>query len=134
MKVKMKNIFIFILLSAFSFSIYAEEEQAGNSSSGKKELSDEELGVVIGRYGEVDEVPADFKFADAENKLWLSDHLGNIEKPISLYYEFIKSGSFEEGFSDSVYLKILEVNDDGTKNALLDFLLLSVNNLFHLLM
>jgi hypothetical protein len=82
-------------------------------------LTEEEM--KIGRYGEAEEVPEDFKFNDAEIKLWLTDHLANIKNPQSLYYEFVKSGSLEEGFSDSVYLKILELNEDGTKNAALDF-------------
>ena len=38
-----------------------------------------------------------------------------------MYYEFVKSGTYEEGFSDAVYLDIIRINEDGTKNALLDF-------------
>lgn len=56
-----------------------------------------------------------------KKKLWHANHLANIEKPVSLYYEFVKSGTYEDGFSDSVYLKILELNEDGSKNAMMEF-------------
>ncbi|MBL1140752.1 MAG: hypothetical protein HND53_01850 [Proteobacteria bacterium] len=114
---------VFIIASILtSVNLFAEETKLGEAPAvtGRgTPLTEEEM--KVGRYGDVDEVPDDFKFNDAEVKLWLSDHLGNIKKPVSLYYEFVKSGSFEEGFTDSVYLKILELNEDGTKNAALDF-------------
>lgn len=75
----------------------------------------------IGRMGEVEAVPENFSFSRAEASLWRSNHLENITEPMQLYYEFIKDGSFEEGFSDSVYLSILELNEDGTKNANMEF-------------
>ena len=112
-----------ILFSVFaSINSYADENIQDNvpvATGSGTPLTEEEM--KIGRYGEVDQVPEDFKFNDAEVKLWLSNHLENINKPQSLFYEFEKSGSFEEGFTDSVYLKILELNEDGTKNAALDF-------------
>ncbi len=76
----------------------------------------------IGRMGDSVVVDAEnFEFSDAERTLWLKDHLKNVRKPARLYYEFVKSGTYEEGFSDAVYLDILEINDDGSKNALLEF-------------
>jgi hypothetical protein len=114
--------FVFIISIFSSVNLFAEDTKLSEAPTltGKgTPLTEEEL--KIGRYGEAEEIPEDFQFNDAEVKLWLSDHLGNIEKPISLYYEFVKSGSYEEGFTDSVYLKILELNDDGSKNAALDF-------------
>lgn len=126
MKLLMNFLFIASLLLTYSVDIIAEEgvEEAPEKSNvikGGKALTEEELSKSIGRYGEVDEIPEDFEFASAENMLWLDNHLGNITQPTSLYYEFVKSGTYEEGFSDSVYLKILELNNDGTKNTLLDF-------------
>jgi hypothetical protein len=113
---------LFVICFLFSSLLSAEETpiQTTPTITGQGEpLTEEEM--KIGRYGEVDEVPEDFQFNPAEVKLWLTDHLANIKKPQSLYYEFVKSGTLEEGFSDSVYLKILELNEDGTKNAALDF-------------
>ena len=71
--------------------------------------------------GEVEKIPEGFKFSEAEDRLWHTDHLKNIDKPMRLYYEFVKSGTYEEGFTDAVYLDIIKINDDGTKNAMLDF-------------
>lgn len=87
----------------------------------QRELTQEEIEAHIGRMGEVEKPPEGFEFSDAEKKLWLSDHLSNIKKPGRLYYEFEKTGSYEDGFSDSVFLDILTLNDDGSKNASLDF-------------
>ena len=111
-------------LALTSVNLFAEESVQNNASamSGKgTALSQEEIDSHIGRYGEAEEIPEDFQFNDAEILLWHGNHLENIKQPLSLYYEFVKSGSLEEGFSDSVYLKILELNKDGTKNAMLDF-------------
>ncbi len=102
-------------------SLAEETTQDIAPTRGGTPLTQEELDKHIGRYGEVEKIPEGFQFNDAEVLLWHGNHLANIEKPLSLYYEFIKSGTLEEGFSDSVYLKILELNDDGTKNAMLDF-------------
>ena len=79
-------------------------------------------GATIGRMGDPIAVDPDtYEFADAEAKLWLDNHLQNINSPGRLYYDFVKRGSYEEGFSDSVYLDIVEVNEDGSKTADLEF-------------
>ena len=98
-----------------------QQKETVVTPSGGTPLTQEEIDSRIGRFGEVDEIPEDFQFNEAEVLLWHEDHLGNIEEPVSLYYEFVKSGSFEEGFTDSVYLKILELNEDGSKNAMMEF-------------
>ena len=129
MKSLIKIIFFAYFLLSQSFSINAGEISESEDVKTEKSnvvkqgtpMSEEEIEKKIGRYGEEDEIPEDFQFADAENKLWLDNHLGNITGPISSYYEFEKSGTYEDGFSDSVYLKILELNEDGSKNTLLDF-------------
>lgn len=115
---------VVILLSVFiNLNVYADENIKQKApvmgGGGGTPLTEEEM--KIGRYGETDEIPEDFEFNDAEVILWFKDHLANIKKPLSLYYQFEKTGSLEEGFSDSVYLKILELNEDGTKNAAVDF-------------
>ena len=79
-------------------------------------------GATIGRMGDPAVVdPDSYEFADAEVTLWLDNHLQNISSTGRLYYDFVKRGSYEEGFSDSVYLDIIEVNEDGSKNADLEF-------------
>jgi hypothetical protein len=129
MKFVVKLAIVACTLALISSSLFAEEgiqnneaSSASASASGRATpLTQEEVDASIGRYGEVDEIPEDFKFNDAEILLWHGDHLANIKKPLSLYYEFVKSGSLEGGFTDSIYLKILELNEDGSKNAMLDF-------------
>ena len=79
-------------------------------------------GATLGRMGDSAVVdPATYEFAAAEKKLWLDNHLQNISSPGRLYYDFVKRGTFEQGFSDSVYLDILAINEDGSKNADLEF-------------
>jgi len=53
--------------------------------------------------------------------LWMDKHLINIEQRARLHYEFEKTGSYEEGFIDDVYLDIVKINEDGTREAVLDF-------------
>ena len=111
-----------IFLAACTLSAlvcYADDEPDAdkNHTSGL-----EVKGATLGRMGEPVAVnPETYEFADAEVKLWLDDHLQNIEHPGRLYYDFVKRGSYEEGFSDSVYLDIIKVNDDGSKDANLEF-------------
>ena len=84
--------------------------------------TDEEMNAKIGRMGESIVVdPETYKFSAAETMLWMDDHLKNISGPSRLYYEFEKKGSYEDGFEDSVFLEIIHVNDDGTKNTSLEF-------------
>lgn len=99
----------------------ATDQVSPYGSEHKRPLTQEEIHKMIGRMGEVEEVPEGFKFSDAEHLMWQTEHLKNIDKPMRLYYEFTKSGSYEDGFNDSVYLDIIKINDDGTKNAVLDF-------------
>ena len=108
MKSLIKIIFFAYFLLSQSFSINAGEISESEDVKTEKSnvvkqgtpMSEEEIEKKIGRYGEEDEIPEDFQFADAENKLWLDNHLGNITRPISLYYEFEKSGTYEDGFID----------------------------------
>ena len=116
------SLIFFVTAVIFAMPANAEPEVgADNPDANKRELTQEEIDKSIGRFGEPETVPEDFHYNDAETKLWLDDHLKNIDRPVRLYYEFVKSGTYEEGFSDAVYLDIIKINDDGTKNALLDF-------------
>jgi len=99
---------VIILIS--SFSVYAEEAEK------------EEMKPQIGSMNDSGMVdPDEYEFSNAENKLWMDKHLSNIVQPVRLHYEFEKTGSYEDGFIDDVYLDIVEINEDGTRNAALEF-------------
>ena len=99
---------VMILLS--SFLVYADDAKK------------EEMKPQIGSIEDSGMVNTDeFTFSNAEHKLWMDNHLLNIEQPARLHYEFEKTGSYEEGFVDDVYLDIVKINEDGTRDAVLDF-------------
>ncbi len=68
-------------------------------------------------------VPAEVKFSEAETRMWMTDQLRSVTKPINLHYEFHKTGSFEKdlNFDDKVDLKIEKINADGSKNGTVQF-------------
>jgi len=104
-----------VLLLAFSHAGIA-----GEKTDSKDEV--EVYGATVGRMGEPVAIDEDnFHFSEAETRLWEDDHLANIKHTGRLYYAFHKSGSFEKGFDDSVYLDILKINDDGSKDTNLKF-------------
>ena len=107
-----------LLLSVLCPLATAQDAHDGSAAPGA-----DTAGATIGRLGEPAGVdPTKFKFSEAESRLWMSDHLRNVSRPARLYYQFTKAGSLEEGFSDNVYLDVLKLNSDGTKDANLHFL------------
>ena len=112
---------IFALYLLIPGYVSAQEDAPVTTNKARRSLTQEEIDRSIGRFGETEAIPEGFQFTEAENLLWLHDHLHNINRPVRLYYAFHRSGSFEEGFSDSVYLDIVKINQDGSKDAVLDF-------------
>ncbi len=45
------------------------------------------------------------EFSEANNLLFLTDHLGNISSSARLNYHFVKSGTIEDGFEDDIKLR-----------------------------
>ena len=113
------RLFLFAACILFMSLAPADSEQVDAvEGSGGVEVK----GATLGRMGDPTAVdPESYDFADAEIKLWLDNHLQNINSPGRLYYDFVKRGSYEEGFNDSVYLDIIKVNEDGSKDANLEF-------------
>lgn len=108
------GLILFSMLCAGVVSAYADEAD-GNK---EKDIP----GIELGRMGDSARVdPDEFEFSRAESRLWLDNHLANIDKPGRLYYKFQKTGSYEQGFDDSIYLDILNINEDGTKDTNLEF-------------
>ncbi len=114
---KISKLFVTLLFACVAINVMAGPVPGGE----KEKMSQEEIDKSIGRMGEVETIPENFEFSEMENSLWKTDHLKNIKKPSRLFYGFVKSGSYEEGFEDSVYLDILTINDNGTKNVKLQF-------------
>lgn len=109
-----------LLITGFFFSHAVAEEKTNTKS--EQTVKEDELKPQIGRMGDPIGVdPETFEFSSAERKIWLDSHLGNVGKPMRLFYEFIREGSFEEGFVDSVYLDIIKINEDGSKDTVVEF-------------
>ncbi|MCC6708426.1 MAG: hypothetical protein IT492_12790 [Gammaproteobacteria bacterium] len=67
--------------------------------------------------------PAEVKFSEAETRMWMTDQLRNVTKPINLRYDFHKTGSLEPDFNfdDKVELKVEKINADGSKDGTVQF-------------
>lgn len=64
---------------------------------------------------------AEVQFSEAENLLWMTDQLRAIKAPSVITYSFVKDGSYEEGFEDSIEFTVSKIHDDGMKSAALRF-------------
>jgi len=107
-----KMIRYLLLLVFFSSSLPAVAE----------ETAEDETSPLIGSMNDSGMVdPDEYEFSNAEKKLWMDKHLLNIDQTVRLHYEFVKTGSYEDGFVDDVYLDIVEINEDGTRKAVLEF-------------
>ncbi len=67
--------------------------------------------------------PAEVKFSEAETRMWMTDQLRSVSKPLELHYVFHKTGSLEPDFNfdDKVDFKIEKINADGSKNGSIQF-------------
>lgn len=62
-----------------------------------------------------------YQFSRAETILWMEDHLANITEPTEIRYDFSKTGSYEDGFSDQVIMEVVEFHDDDSRSVKLQF-------------
>ena len=65
---------------------------------------------------------ADEKYSEAEVLLFETNHLKPIKQPEVLHYTFKKQGTLEEGFEDTVKIKIDKVKPDGAKTVRTEYL------------
>lgn len=61
------------------------------------------------------------ELSPAEKDILMPGHMSNIDKPVRIRYNFKKTGSYEEGFEDRVFMDVEEIHDDGTVTIDLDF-------------
>jgi hypothetical protein len=62
------------------------------------------------------------KFSEAEVLLFETNHLKPIKQPETLHYVFKKNGTLEDGFEDTVKIKIEKVKADGNKSVSTEYL------------
>ena len=102
----------------FTVSAYGDNSEDARPKVGEQS----EIKPQIGRMGDpVGVDPETFEFSPAENKIWLDNHLGNIDKPARLYYAFSREGTDIDGFTDAVYLDIIRIYSDGSRDTVLEF-------------
>ncbi len=72
--------------------------------------------------GEAGLAPAE-KISEAETRMWTTDQLQAITRPVTLEYQFHKTGTFEPdlNFDDKAELVVEKLNADGSKNGTLRF-------------
>ncbi len=78
-------------------------------------------GNVLAVDGAANTTSQEVEFSRAEKMMFVDEHLRNIDKPETLKYEFVKTGSLEDGFKDRIILKITRLQDDGSRAAEVDF-------------
>ena len=61
------------------------------------------------------------QFSDAEKMMWLGNQLGEVKSPSRLGYSFVRSGTYEQGFTDTVELEITRIKPNGLKDGVLRF-------------
>jgi len=78
--------------------------------------------AAMGEQGDADAPSAEApQFSRAETILWTTDQLHMIERPVRLLYRFSKTGTYEEGFEDTVEVQIHALHEDGTKAVRVEF-------------
>jgi hypothetical protein len=70
---------------------------------------------------EAQETEAEVQFSRAETLLWMTDQLKAIKAPLVINYSFVKDGTYEQGFQDSIEFTISKVHADGMKAAAVRF-------------
>ena len=62
------------------------------------------------------------KYSEAEVLLFETNHLKPIKQPETLHYAFKKNGTLEQGFEDTVKVRIEKVKPDGNKSVSTEYL------------
>ena len=110
-------------LTGFSQQAFSEEEEAVVEDQEETVMEKlERQGVSIGGLSDdPHQKREDVILSEAEELLWETDQLANIDKIGTVRYEFERKGTMDEGFTDSVELSITDIKDDGMKSAAVIF-------------
>jgi hypothetical protein len=87
----------------------------GLASWGGMALAQEAAGA------DAQETQAEVQFSKAENLLWMTDQLKAIKAPTVINYSFVKDGTYEQGFEDSIEFTVSKIHADGMKAAAVRF-------------
>ena len=64
---------------------------------------------------------AEASFSEAERLLWMTDQLRAVREPSVIGYEFKRTGTYEQGFEDTVEFTVTRVKPGGLKDGMLRF-------------
>lgn len=107
------------MMTSSSFSLRVVE--SGRRFAGALLIGVLMLGAGMFSPAQAQDTAQPVEFSEAETLLWLGDQLKSVTAPVRLEYDFVKSGTYEEGFTDKVVFNIHKVKPDGMKAASLDF-------------
>src|SRR5690606_6408168 len=79
-------------------------------------------GVVAVFMGAAPAWAESFELTAAQRLLFDSDHLRGLANDTTLHYRFVKGGTREPGFTDTVDMTVTRVAPDGTKDLTFRFL------------
>ena len=60
-------------------------------------------------------------FSVAERMLWMTDQLQAVREPMAIGYQFTRSGTYEQGFEDTVEFSVTRIKPGGLKDGTLRF-------------
>lgn len=58
---------------------------------------------------------------EAQKLVLLKDHLKKFSKPVTLRYHFVRKSTEDDGFSDTIDMKIYKIREDGAKDLSFEF-------------
>lgn len=61
------------------------------------------------------------ELSNAEILLWMTNHMDNIKEPISIRYDFSRTGTYGDGFTDRIEMDVVELHDDGSRSTRMEF-------------
>ena len=67
------------------------------------------------------EAEGEASFSEAERLLWMTDQLRAVREPSVLGYQFKRSGTYEQGFEDTVEFTVTRVKPGGLKDGMVRF-------------
>lgn len=77
--------------------------------------------ITVGSLAFAGEDNAEEPMSPANTMLFMSDHLATVGQPSTFHYDFQKSGTLEQGFTDTIAMTVTAVAPDGSKDVQLRY-------------